>query len=154
MLFRSENFSPNVLLRPLYQESILPNLAYVGGGSEISYWLELKDLFIFYKIPFPILSLRCSLLLLNKKDIDQISRNNLSVSDFFEQLDFIEKKYMADPMKMNDTNPGNKLINSQYKHRSKSLSPQSPIKTHKPKKNSNKNKNSKINPMANENQKY
>ena len=90
-----ENFSPNVLLRPLYQESILPNLAYVGGGSEISYWLELKDLFIFYKIPFPILSLRCSLLLLNEKDIDQISRNNLSVSDFFEQLDFIEKKYIS-----------------------------------------------------------
>ena len=47
-----ENFSPNVLLRPLYQESILPNLAYVGGGSEISYWLELKDLFIFIKFLF------------------------------------------------------------------------------------------------------
>lgn len=92
---KPENFSPNVLLRPLYQESILPNLAYVGGGSEISYWLELKDLFVFYKIPFPILSLRCSLLLLNKKDIEQISRNNLSVSDFFEKLDFIEKKYIS-----------------------------------------------------------
>ena len=92
---KPENFSPNVLLRPLYQESILPNLAYVGGGSEISYWLELKDLFIFYKIPFPILSLRCSLLLLNEKDVDQISRNNLSVSDFFEQLDLIEKKYIS-----------------------------------------------------------
>ena len=92
---KPENFSPNVLLRPLYQESILPNLAYVGGGSEISYWLELKDLFVFYKIPFPILSLRCSLLLLNKKDIEQISRNNLSVSDFFEKLDFVEKKYIS-----------------------------------------------------------
>lgn len=92
---KPENFSPNVLLRPLYQETILPNLAYVGGGSEISYWLELKDLFIFYKIPFPILSLRCSLLLLNEKDIDQISRNNLSVSDFFKQLGYIEKKFIS-----------------------------------------------------------
>ena len=73
----------------------MPNLAYVGGGSEISYWLELKDLFNFYKISYPILSLRCSLLLLNEKDVDQISRNNLSVSDFFEQLDFIEKKYIS-----------------------------------------------------------
>ena len=40
-----ENFSPNVLLRPLYQETILPNICYVGGGSEISYWLELKKCF-------------------------------------------------------------------------------------------------------------
>ena len=60
-------------------------------------------------------------------------------------INFIEKKYMADPMKMNDTNPGNKLINSQYKHRSKSLSPQSPNKQHKSKKYSHKNRNSKIN---------
>ena len=52
---------------------------------------------------------------------------------------------MADPMKMNDTNPGNKRINSQYKHRSKSLSPQSPNKKNKPKKNSHKNRNSKSN---------
>ncbi len=44
-----ERFSPNVLLRPLYQEHILPNLSYVGGGSEIAYWLQLKDYFDFPK---------------------------------------------------------------------------------------------------------
>jgi len=64
-------------------------------------------------------------------------------------INFIEKTYMADPSKMNDTNPNNKRINSQYKNRSKSLSPQSPNKKNKPKKNSHKNnyknRNSKIN---------
>ena len=40
-----ERFSPNVLMRPLYQETILPNLCYVGGGGELSYWLQLKSCF-------------------------------------------------------------------------------------------------------------
>ena len=40
-----ERFSPNVILRPMYQEKILPNLAFIGGGGELAYWLELKALF-------------------------------------------------------------------------------------------------------------
>src|SRR5690606_35332588 len=50
-----EHFSPNVLLRPLYQETILPNIAYIGGGAELAYWLELKKVFENYKIDFPVL---------------------------------------------------------------------------------------------------
>jgi bacillithiol biosynthesis cysteine-adding enzyme BshC len=38
-----ERFSPNVVMRPLYQECILPNIAYIGGGAEVVYWLELKS---------------------------------------------------------------------------------------------------------------
>ena len=48
-----ERFSPNALLRPVYQEFILPNLAYVGGGSEVAYWLQLKEYFNLKKITFP-----------------------------------------------------------------------------------------------------
>lgn len=55
-----ERFSPNVILRPLYQEMILPNLAYIGGAGEISYWLELKTVFDHYKVQFPMLLLRDS----------------------------------------------------------------------------------------------
>ena len=50
-----ERFSPNVVMRPLYQEIILPNIAYVGGGAEIIYWLQLKQNFDFYNVNFPIL---------------------------------------------------------------------------------------------------
>lgn len=53
-----ERFSPNVILRPLYQELILPNLCYIGGGGEIAYWLELKRSFEAYQVPFPMLLIR------------------------------------------------------------------------------------------------
>src|SRR5690606_15644289 len=49
-----ERFSPNVMMRPLYQELLLPNLAYVGGGAEIAYWLQLKQNFAHYGVSFPI----------------------------------------------------------------------------------------------------
>lgn len=54
----SENFSPNVTLRPLYQQVILPNLAYVGGPGEIAYWLEYKSFFEAENVFFPILTPR------------------------------------------------------------------------------------------------
>jgi len=51
----TERFSPSVITRPLYQQKILPNLAYVGGPAEISYWLEYKAMFDHHKILFPVL---------------------------------------------------------------------------------------------------
>ena len=60
------NFSPNVVLRPLYQETILPNLAYVGGPSEIAYWLQFKAVFDYFKVSYPILVPRASGLLISK----------------------------------------------------------------------------------------
>ena len=53
-----ENFSPNVLMRPLYQEVLLPNLGYIGGGGELAYWFQLKSFFESQKIPFPLFSNR------------------------------------------------------------------------------------------------
>ena len=50
-----ERFSPNVILRPLYQEQILPNLAYIGGPAEVVYWLQLKGVFEAFRTPFPVL---------------------------------------------------------------------------------------------------
>ena len=62
-----EKFSPNVLMRPLYQEVILPNLCYIGGGGEMAYWMQLKNYFNRVEIPFPVLLLRNSVLLLDSK---------------------------------------------------------------------------------------
>ena len=50
-----ERFSPNVIMRPVYQEVILPNIAYLGGPAEIIYWLQLKGVFDYYKMSFPVL---------------------------------------------------------------------------------------------------
>lgn len=79
-----ERFSPNVILRGLYQETILPNIASVGGGGETAYWLELKDLLNNYTIPFPVLILRNSFLIVEKKWQEKIHKLGLQSKDFFQ----------------------------------------------------------------------
>ena len=60
-------------MRPLYQEYLLPNLSYVGGGAEISYWLQLKKFIHYYKISFPILTVvRNSFVLLNRREVESL----------------------------------------------------------------------------------
>ncbi len=78
-----ERFSPNVILRAMYQEIILPNIAFVGGGGELAYWLELKDIFQHYKIPYPVLILRNSFLIAEQKINSLINKLSLGVEDFF-----------------------------------------------------------------------
>src|SRR5688572_1886815 len=78
-----ERFSPNVILRGLYQETILPNLAFVGGGGETAYWLQLKDLFHHYKVPFPMLVLRNSFMILEKKWQEKIAKLGFTIEAFF-----------------------------------------------------------------------
>lgn len=81
-----ERFSPNALMRPVYQEKVLPNLAYIGGNAEIMYWLELKDYFEKINIPFPILIPRNSMLFLQEKTLKKIDRLNLRIDDFFQNF--------------------------------------------------------------------
>lgn len=78
-----QKFSPNVILRPLYQETILPNLAYIGGPGEISYWLQLKEMFKNYNTQFPILVLRDLYMIIPPSILRQIEKLNLSIEDFF-----------------------------------------------------------------------
>lgn len=78
-----EKFSPNVITRPLYQEVILPNLCYIGGGGEIAYWLELKSSFEENNITFPMLLLRNSVLLATRKQAEKADKLELSWSDLF-----------------------------------------------------------------------
>lgn len=81
-----EKFSPNALMRPVYQEKILPNIAYIGGNAEIMYWLELKDYFSQINIPFPVLIPRNSMLFLQEKTIKKIEKLNLKIEDFFQNF--------------------------------------------------------------------
>ncbi len=78
-----DRFSPNVILRGLYQETILPNLVFIGGGGETAYWLQLKELFNHYKVPFPILLLRNSFFFVEKKWQEKISKLGFTIDDFF-----------------------------------------------------------------------
>ncbi|WP_276485702.1 bacillithiol biosynthesis cysteine-adding enzyme BshC [Paraflavitalea pollutisoli] len=79
-----ERFSPNVILRGIYQETLLPNIAFIGGGGETAYWLELKDLLHHYKVSFPVLVIRNSFLLIEEKWEEKIQKMNFSIADFFQ----------------------------------------------------------------------
>ncbi|TGV04748.1 bacillithiol biosynthesis cysteine-adding enzyme BshC [Flavivirga rizhaonensis] len=93
LLEHPERFSPNVIMRPLYQEVILPNLCYIGGGGELAYWFQLKQFFNTVNVPFPILLLRNSVLIRTKEQADKLKRLNVSNEDIFLKRDvFINKK--------------------------------------------------------------
>lgn len=78
-----EKISPNVILRPVFQEWILPNIAFIGGGGELAYWLELKKVFEEVEVPYPVLVLRNSFLLVNKKTAANIHSLKMNAGDFF-----------------------------------------------------------------------
>ena len=79
-----ERFSPNVILRGIFQETVLPNILFVGGGGELAYWLELKNIFEHYKVPYPVLVLRNSFLIAEKRWKEKITRLGFCVFDFFK----------------------------------------------------------------------
>jgi bacillithiol synthase len=82
-----EHFSPNVVLRPIYQETILPNLAYVGGGGELSYALQLKAAFDAVSVPFPLFILRHSLFWATSKNRSKMKALGTQIIDFTASKD-------------------------------------------------------------------
>ncbi len=85
-----EKFSPNVNLRPLYQESILPNLAYIGGPAEVSYWIQLKPIFETNVASYPVLVVRFMNVLIGKGFADKVAKSHLNLSDLL-----LEEKALA-----------------------------------------------------------
>ncbi len=98
-------FSPNVIMRPLYQEIILPNLCYIGGGGEQAYWLQLKNYFESVNIPFPILLLRNSVQVLSEKQAIKLERLGINLEEIFlNQYDLLSKKVLENSdLKVNFT---------------------------------------------------
>jgi bacillithiol biosynthesis cysteine-adding enzyme BshC len=92
-----ERFSPNVVLRGLYQESILPNVAFIGGGSEIAYWLELREMFDHYRVPFPVLVLRNSFLLVGDEQGRLLGESGWEATDLFRpESELFEERVRKD----------------------------------------------------------
>ena len=100
-----DRFSPNVILRGLFQETILPNLAFVGGGGELAYWLQLKELFAQYSIVYPILILRNSFLIVEEKWQNRMERLGLTITDFFlteaQMMKKIVTRFSERPISLN-----------------------------------------------------
>ncbi len=89
-----ERFSPNVILRPLYQEFILPGIAYVGGGGELAYWLERKAQFKEAGVHFPVLLRRNSLLTIDGATASQMEKADLLWEDLLDEYHVIVKNFL------------------------------------------------------------
>jgi len=89
-----EYFSPNVIMRPLYQECILPNLAYIGGGGEIAYWLERKAQFAYFGINFPMLVRRNSACWIDKNTGKRMDKLGLTIEDLLEDTESLIRRYV------------------------------------------------------------
>lgn len=110
-----EKFSPNVITRPLYEEVILPNLCYIGGGGELAYWFELKDYFDSVDVTFPILLLRNSVLLQSNKQSQKREKLGISKREIFlKQHELINKKVRQISDIDIDFSPEKKLLTVQF----------------------------------------
>jgi bacillithiol biosynthesis cysteine-adding enzyme BshC len=89
-----ERFSPNVVMRPMYQEIILPNLAYIGGGAEMVYWMQLKSNFDQYQIDFPILIPRNSAMITEDNVAAKLFRVDLTFKSIFRPAEVLKKEYV------------------------------------------------------------
>ncbi|CAH1000278.1 Putative cysteine ligase BshC [Neolewinella maritima] len=90
-----ERFSPNVVMRPLFQELIFPNLAYIGGGGELAYWLERKEQFAAFGLHFPMLIRRASLLWIDGGNQKKLGKLDLDYRELFRDADLIIRDYVA-----------------------------------------------------------
>lgn len=91
-----ERFSPNVVMRPIYQETVLPNLAYIGGGGEISYWLERKSQFEHFGVNYPMLIRRNSALWVDRGACKRMDKLGLTPKDLFDDTESLIKRFVAD----------------------------------------------------------
>lgn len=89
-----EKFSPNVILRPLYQQKLLPAPVFIGGGSEVAYWMQLTPLFERWKVHFPLLLLRNSLLYIDSTSTKKMNQLELVISDLFKDTDTLLREYV------------------------------------------------------------
>jgi len=89
-----ERFSPNVILRGILQETILPNVAFIGGGAELAYWLELGGVFKHYGVFYPPILLRQSALWIQKPQHDLLRKIGLSISDLYKNKDSLIEEFV------------------------------------------------------------
>jgi bacillithiol biosynthesis cysteine-adding enzyme BshC len=101
-----KSFSANVILRPVFQELVLPDIAFIGGGGELAYWLELKKVFEAADVPYPVLILRNSFLIVDKQTSEKIAAMEMDAPDFFEPtndlIQKIVKKHTAIQLDLSD----------------------------------------------------
>jgi bacillithiol biosynthesis cysteine-adding enzyme BshC len=90
---RPEAISPNVILRPVFQQSVLPAVAFIGGGGELAYWMQLPTVFDLHGASFPVLVPRTSLMYLPKAHLKRMEKLGLDLTDLFKDKELLKKAY-------------------------------------------------------------
>ena len=96
-----ERFSPNVIYRPLFQEFVLPNIAFVGGGAGCSYWLQLKPLFQHYGVQYPLVLHRPPIAVIPALAQKKMEKLNVQTEDLFQPIDAFINNYIESQSSVN-----------------------------------------------------
>ncbi len=91
-----ERFSPNALLRPVYQQQILPNISYITGASEMIYWLELGGVMTSYGINYPELSIRKSAFFVSQKNKQKLDNEGIHLESLFVRPEKFQEIVLSD----------------------------------------------------------
>ncbi|MBI5402603.1 MAG: bacillithiol biosynthesis cysteine-adding enzyme BshC [Ignavibacteriae bacterium] len=86
-----ENFSGNVILRPICQDYLLPTIAYVAGPSEIAYFGQFKSVYKFYEVNMPVIYPRVSVTLLENRVSKFLDSNSLTIEELFDEKKITSK---------------------------------------------------------------
>ncbi len=85
-------FSPKVLMRPVMQDSFLPTVLYVAGPGEISYWMQTVDLYHYYGVTMPQITLRKSITFYDNRTIRFLEKHKIAHEIFLQHQDeFVQK---------------------------------------------------------------
>ncbi|MCO6461068.1 MAG: bacillithiol biosynthesis cysteine-adding enzyme BshC [Saprospiraceae bacterium] len=90
-----ERFSPNVIMRPLYQDYLLPTVAYVGGGGELAYWSDRKLLFEYFGIPMPVLVRRDSFMIADQSSLKKLDKIKIRIEDLLKEENVLKSEFLA-----------------------------------------------------------
>jgi bacillithiol biosynthesis cysteine-adding enzyme BshC len=84
-------FSPNVTLRPIVQDFLLPTLAYIGGPAEIAYFAQLRPNYGLLNRVDPVALPRASFTLIEKRHAKTMSKYDIKFTDLFAGFEEVMK---------------------------------------------------------------
>ncbi len=89
-----ELFSPNVFLRPIVQDSILPVIAYVGGPSEVAYYAQMKEFYHHFEMQMPVILPRFSITLIESSLSRIMDKLPFSITEYNQRIEDLEKQFV------------------------------------------------------------